>query len=63
MTAARLSPLEETLFCPECISSAALIATGVVSTGGAGALVLKFLRVKTFFSKFPLFFKSKEKSS
>ena len=51
------------MFCPECISSTALIATGVVSSGGAGALVLKFLRAKIFFSKFSKLLKSKEKSS
>jgi len=51
------------MFCPECISSAALAVTGVVSTGGASALVVKLLRAKAFLRKFPKFFQSKEKSS
>lgn len=51
------------MFCPECISSMALAATGIVSTGGASALVLRFPRVKAFFSKFSLFSKFKEKPS
>ena len=57
------------MFCPECISNAALAVTGIVSTGGAGALLAKLLRAKNFFSKFPKllqspkFSQSKEKSS
>lgn len=51
------------MFCPACISSTALVATGIVSGGGAGALLAKLLRAKNFLSKFPKFFQSKEKSS
>ena len=51
------------MFCPECISNAALTVTGVVSTGGAGALLARLLRAKSFFRKFPKLFRSKEKSS
>lgn len=51
------------MFCPECISTTALAVTGIVSTGGAGALLAKFVRAKNFFRKFSQFFKSKEKSS
>ena len=57
------------MFCPACISSTALVATGIVSTGGAGALLAKLLRAKNLFSKFPKllqspkFSQSKEKSS
>ena len=51
------------MFCPACISNTALAVTGVVSTGGAGALLARLLRAKNFFRKFPKFFQSKEKSS
>lgn len=51
------------MLCPECISTTALAVTGIVSTGGAGALLAKFVRAKSFFRKFPKLFRSKEKSS
>jgi|GEM_PF-2902584 len=60
---ARPPQLEEQMFCPECISGMALAATGVVSTGGAGALVVKLFRAKNFIDKICSLFKSKEKSS
>jgi len=50
------------VFCPECISTTALVAASVVSTGG-GVIAVKLARVTDFFRKFPKLFKSKEKSS
>ena len=38
--------IEEEFMCPECLPSAALMISGVMSTGGLTALVVKIVRPK-----------------
>jgi hypothetical protein len=49
--------------CPACLASAALLVTGVVSTGGVTAVALRLLRKKNRSAKVPEVSNPKEKAS
>jgi len=48
--------------CPACVATAALVSTGVVSTGGITALLARLFGRKKKFGKVPESDSSKEKS-